>query len=153
MSTTANSDQINGLNKLITTLYDGENGYKEAADEVDSVSLQQTFREYSKQRYDFGHEIKPFITQMGGTVDKGGSFSAGVHRFWMDIKSALGTNEESAILAECVRGDESAVNTYEEVMKDTALPADARNTISRQLDALRRGLAEMRRLESTYEKA
>jgi uncharacterized protein (TIGR02284 family) len=152
MSTTSN-EQTKGLNKLITTLYDGENGYKEAAEEVDSVSLATKFRELSQQRYNFGHEIKPFITQLGGEVDKGGSTGAALHRAWIDIKSALASQDEAAVLKECIRGDESAIETYREVLNDTTFTSDARQVITRQLTAFERTVAELKQLARTYEKA
>ncbi|MBB4078427.1 uncharacterized protein (TIGR02284 family) [Lewinella aquimaris] len=148
-----NKDQVKGLNKLITTLYDGENGYKEAAEEVDSVSLATKFRELSQQRYNFGHEIKPFITRLGGEVDKGGSAGAALHRAWIDIKSALSTQDEAAVLKECIRGDESAIETYREVSADTALSADARQTLQRHLQTFERTVAELKQLARTYENA
>ena len=149
----ANDNQISALNKLITCLYDGENGYKEAADEVESVSLATKFRELSQQRYNFGHAIKPEITKLGGTVDKGGSFTAGVHRVWMDIKEVFSTNDEAAILNECIRGEESAVETYREVLNETSFSTNARQVVTGQLEAIERTLAEMRTLAKTYENA
>ena len=150
---TASEAQVKGLNKLITTLYDGENGYKEAAEEVESVSLATKFRELSQQRYNFGHEIKPFITQAGGTVDKGGSTGAALHRAWIDIKSALSTQDEAAVIAECIRGDESGIETYQDVLKDTTLTGDARQTVTRQLQQFERTVAEMKQLHRTYDAA
>ncbi len=150
---TVSNDQTKGLNKLITTLYDGENGYKEAAEEVDSVSLSTKFRELSQQRYNFGHEIKPFITQMGGEVNKGGSAGAALHRAWIDIKSALSTQDEAAVLKECIRGDESAIETYREVLTDNAYSADARQVIDRQIQVFERTVAELKQLARTYENA
>ncbi len=150
---TVSNDQTKGLNKLITTLYDGENGYKEAAEEVDSVSLATKFRELSQQRYNFGHEIKPFITQMGGKVNKGGSTGAALHRAWIDIKSALSTQDEAAVLKECIRGDESAIETYQEVLKDNSYSADARQVIDRQTQVFQRTVAELKQLARTYENA
>ena len=147
------NEQTKGLNKLITTLYDGENGYKEAAEEVDSVSLATKFRELSQQRYDWGHEIKPFITQMGGKVDKGGSTGAALHRAWIDIKSALSSQDEAAVIAECIRGDENGIETYKEVLKDTTLSADARQTVTRQMQQLERTVAELKQLHRTYDNA
>ena len=147
------NNQVDALNKLITTLYDGENGYKEAAEEVDSVSLATKFREISQQRYNFGHEIKPHITKLGGDVDKGGSVAAGAHRVWMDIKSVFSTNDEAAILNECIRGEESAVDTYKEVLNETSFSTDVRQVVTRQLETVERNLAEMRSLAATYEKA
>lgn len=145
------NEQTKALNKLITTLYDGENGYKEAAEEVDSVSLATKFRQLAQQRYDFGHEIKPLITQLGGEIHKGGSTVAALHRAWIDLKSAVATNDEAAILKECVRGEESAVETYQEVLKEAGLNANARQTVSSQLEIIQRSLGEIRQMAATYE--
>lgn len=147
------SKQISALNTIITTLYDGENGFKEAAEEVDNVSLAGRFRTLSQQRYDFGHAIKPFIKQMGGEVDKGGSITASLHRALIDLKTAVSGNDEAAVLGECIRGEESALKTYQDVIIDEALPVGARDVLRSQLDAITSSLAEMRRLNEAYETA
>lgn len=148
-----NSQQISALNDIITTLYDGENGFKEAAEAVGNSALATRFRDLTQQRYDFGHEIKPFIKQLGGEVDKGGSTAATLHRAWIDLKSAIASNDEAAILEECVRGEESALKAYQDVIVDEKLPIGARDLLRRQLDAITSSLAEMRRLSSAYETA
>ncbi|MEL7160983.1 MAG: PA2169 family four-helix-bundle protein [Bacteroidota bacterium] len=146
----ANTKQISALNKLITALYDGENGYKEAAEEVDNTALAARFKTLAQQRYDFGHEIKPFITQLGGEVDKGGSTAASLHRVWMDLKSAVSSNDEKAILKECVRGEESAIEAYQEVIADGELSVSARAVVTNQLNQITSSLAEMRRLSENF---
>lgn len=144
------SNQISAINKIITTLYDGENGFKEAAEQVDNASLATRFKTLSQQRYDFGHQLKPFIEQMNGTVDKGQSVAATVHQAWIDLKTALSGNDEAAVLAECVRGEESAVDTYQEVINDEMLPAAAKDVLKKQLTEIKSSLAEMRRLSESY---
>ncbi|MBC6995264.1 PA2169 family four-helix-bundle protein [Neolewinella lacunae] len=147
----ANKDVINSLNKLITTLYDGENGYREAAEDVSNTALASRFRTLSQQRHDFGHELKPFINRMGGEPTKGGSTAAALHRTWIDLKAAVAGNDEAAVLNECVRGEESAVETYQEVLLHEALPADAREVVKRQMDKIVTSLGEVRHLASAYE--
>lgn len=144
------SKQINTLNNLITTLYDGENGYKEAAEEVDSASLAARFRQLAAQRYNFGHEIKPLIKQFGGEVDKGGSTAASLHRVWMDLKSAVSGNDEKAILNECIRGEESAVRSYAEALEGDILTGNTREVVSRQMDILTSSVADLRKLVDSY---
>jgi len=146
----ANSNQINTLNKLITTLYDGENGYKEAAGDVESTTLATRFRQLAQQRYDFGHEIKPFIKALGGEVDKGGSVAASVHRVWIDLKTAVAGNDEKAVLNECIRGEESAVEAYEEALKDTTLTGEARETVIKQMDKISSVLVDLRKMADAY---
>lgn len=145
-----NSNQIKTLNNLITTLYDGENGYKEAAEEVDNVTLATRFRQLAQQRYNFGHEIKPFIKSLGGEVDKGGSVAANLHRVWMDLKTAISGNDEAAILNECIRGEESAVEAYEEALKDTTLVGPARETVVTQLGKINTALIDIRKMADAY---
>lgn len=145
------SNQISALNTIITTLYDGENGFKEAAEEIDNASLASRFLTISKQRYDFGHEIKPFIKSLGGEVDKGGSTTAVLHRAWINLKSAIASNDEAAILDECIRGEESALKTYQNVIINENLPSSARDVLKRHLDTITSSLAEMRRLSEAYE--
>jgi len=145
-------DQVKGLNKLITTLYDGENGYKNAAEDIENTTLATKFRDLSQQRYNFGHEIKPFITKLGGEVDKGGSVGAALHRTWIDIKSTVATQDEEAIINECVRGDESGIDTYKEVLKNNTFSADARQVITRQLEQLERTVTELKQMATTYKK-
>ena len=144
------SKQITSLNNLITTLYDGENGYKEAADDVDSVTLATKFRQLAQQRYNFGHEIKPLIKSFGGEVDKGGSLTAGLHRVWMDLKTAVTSQDEEAIINECIRGEESAVESYQEALKEGNLTGEARSTVTRQLEKIQETLTDLRKMSTSY---
>ncbi len=147
---TDKSAQIDALNDLLERIYDGERGYKEAADNVESTSLKQTFRELSQQRYNFGHELKQEITRMGGDPEKGSSVTSAIHRTWMDLKSAISSNEESNVLAECIRGDEAALERYENTLNDTAFSTDTRMVVNRQMETIQRTLQDLRRLQSTY---
>jgi uncharacterized protein (TIGR02284 family) len=149
----SHNNQIETLNTLITTLYDGENGYKEAAEEVSSVTLATRFRQLAQQRYDFGHEIKPFIKGLGGEPNKGGSATASIHRVWMDLKAAVANNDEKVILKECIRGEESAVESYEAALEGTTLIGAARETVITQLEKINRTLAELRIMVDSYETA
>ncbi|WP_020569119.1 ferritin-like domain-containing protein [Neolewinella persica] len=146
----SSNNQISTLNNLITTLYDGENGYKEAAEEVDSTTLAARFRQLAQQRYDFGHEIKPLIKQFGGEVNKGGSTAANLHRVWMDLKSAVSGNDEEAILNECIRGEESAVKAYAEALEGNTLTGPARDVVSRQMDIITSSVADLRKMAKSF---
>lgn len=145
-----NSKQISALNTIITTLYDGENGFKECAQAIDNTALATRFSNLAKQRYDFGHEVKAMIKQLGGEVDKGGSTLASVHRAWIDLKSAILSSDEEVILNECVRGEESAQKTYQEVIDNSELSMDDKGVLRRQLDYITASLNEMRRLSEAY---
>ena len=147
---TDNTDIIKSLNKLLTTNYDAEKGYKESAEDVQDSRLKSWFREYAQQRYDFGHEIKAELSQLGGQPDKGTSLKADAHRMWIDIKSAIAGNNESAVLDEVIRGEEDAIESYDEVLNHAGLPAGTRNVVSRQRSQIQAAITKVRELKATF---
>lgn len=110
--TTSNDEVISTLNSLIQTCKDGEEGFRDAAENVKSVSLKTSFYEYSQQRSQFVGQLQECVRSLGGDPEKTGSLLAAVHRGWMDVKTAIATHEEAAILVECERGEDSAKKNY-----------------------------------------
>jgi uncharacterized protein (TIGR02284 family) len=108
------------LNELIETSRDGEHGYQTASENVKNPGLQTFFRECSTQRAQFASELESEVRQLGGTPVESGSVSAAVHRGWINIKSIVSSDE--AVIAECVRGDEGAIETYQRVLKNNLQP-------------------------------
>ncbi|MFK7936908.1 MAG: PA2169 family four-helix-bundle protein [Saprospiraceae bacterium] len=140
-----NSKAIDALNDLITKNYDAERGYQEAAEDVDDILLKSYFHQRARNRYDFGHDLKDEIRTLGGKPEKGTSVAGDLHRVWMDIKSSFTSQDEVAILNECKRGEEYAIEEYEEALKNNELPISARTLISSQLNKIR---STVRGLES-----
>ncbi len=118
-----NSNSIDALNSLLARTYDAEVGYKEAAENVESTRLAETFKANAAQRYTFGHEIKECIKSLGGTPKTGQSIAGQMHQAWMNVRSTLANNDETAVLKEVERGEESALETYKETLG--ALPRGA----------------------------
>ena len=141
---------IDAINDLITVNYDGERGYKEAAGDVTDARLKSWFREYAQQRYDFGHELKGELSQLGGTPDKGTSLASDIHRIFIDLKSAIAGNDEKAVINECIRGEENAIERYDKVLKHEALPASARTVVSRQRNQIQAALGKMQDLKTAF---
>ena len=54
-----------------------------------------------------------------------------MHRAWINLKSAVTSGDDKAILSECERGEDSAVHEYEEAMND-GLTGTVREIVSRQ---------------------
>lgn len=147
----ADADKIiDALNDLITTNYDAERGYKESAEDVKDARLKSWFREYAQQRYDFGHELKAEISQLGGTPDKGTSLAADAHRMWIDIKSAVSGNNEKAVIDEVIRGENTAVEQYDEVLQHDALTASARTVVQRQRSQIQAALGKLQELKGAF---
>ncbi|MEL6925059.1 MAG: PA2169 family four-helix-bundle protein [Bacteroidota bacterium] len=142
-----NENQISLLNDLLTKAYDAEKGYKEAADNVKSNRLKTIFKDMAQQRYDFGHQIKEEISLLGGEPDKGASMAAAAHRTWIDIKAALSSNDEKAVLEEVVRGEEQALSSYQDVLEELPVDGRAYGKMVEQRNAIRTAKDRMEGLE------
>jgi len=100
---------IEYLNDLLETCRDGENGFQTAAEHVKDPELKKFFSQSSDQRAQFASELQSEVRQLGGIPAKTGSVSAAFHRGWMNIKSIVMGGSDDAIVAECERGEDAAV--------------------------------------------
>ena len=120
------------LNNLIETLKDGQEGFKQAAEGVSNPKLKSLFRNYSDQRSRFATALQSEARRQGETEPESSSSTAGaLHRGWMNLKSAITGGDEHAILAECERGEDSAVEEYKKALDDGLSPS-ARELVSNQ---------------------
>ena len=121
------------LNDLIETLKDGQEGFRAAATEVEADQLKKLFGEYSLQRSKFAGELQAMAHSLGEQEpETTGSVAAKLHRGWMNLKSALTSKDAHAILAECERGEDSAVAEYKKALEADGLPADVQETLRAQ---------------------
>ncbi len=128
-----NSQHISLLNDLIETLKDGQSGFKAAADDIDSHELRTLFHGFILQRSKFSGELQALAQSLGESDPQAtGSVSGALHRGWIDLKAALTSKDEHAILAECERGEDSAVAHYREALDSQDLPANVREVIANQ---------------------
>ncbi|TXK75629.1 PA2169 family four-helix-bundle protein [Mesonia sp. K4-1] len=126
----------NNLNQLLEKNYDAEKGYKDAADKVQNTRMKQFLEEQAQLRYDFGHQIKSEIKAFDGEVDKGGSVKGSMHRAWMDLKSAVSSDKEENVMEEVQRGEQSAIEEYNEVINKSNLPATTKDVLTQQRDKI-----------------
>ncbi|HEV7858790.1 MAG TPA: PA2169 family four-helix-bundle protein [Pyrinomonadaceae bacterium] len=139
-------DVISTLNNLIETCKDGQYGFQTAAEGVKNSELKTLFGTYSQQRAKFAGELQNEVLRLGGDPEKTGSTAATFHRGWINIKSAVTGEDEHAVIAECERGEDSAVRNYEEAFKGT-LPADIEIIVRRQFTEIKGAHDRIRSLE------
>ncbi|WGK66176.1 ferritin-like domain-containing protein [Croceiramulus getboli] len=138
----------NELNELLTRNYDAEAGYKMAADRVENPELKKFFNERAKDRYDFGHQLKNEIVSYGETPDKGTSFKGDMHRTWMNLKTALSSNNEEVLLEEAIRGEKEFIETYNELLQEENLAPTTESLIKVQRDSVQNTLREIKIFET-----
>jgi uncharacterized protein (TIGR02284 family) len=125
------------IDNLIETLKDGQQGFKEAAENVKDAQLKSLFNDYSKQRARFLAELRSKAQSPDEREPKvSGSAAGALHRGWIDLKSALSRGDDHAILAECERGEDSAVEEYQKALND-GLSAPVRELVFRQFTEIK----------------
>ena len=127
---------IDTLNNLIETCRDGQNGFLEAAENLENPQFKTFCNERSRERANYVTELQSEVRSLGGDPEQEGSTSAAIHRAWMDLKSSLGGGDK-AILSSIESGEDSAVEQYQEALEEN-LPVNLRSIIERQYQEVRR---------------
>ena len=145
-----NSNQvIDILNNLIETSKDRQFGYRTAMEAVEDSGLKSLFHSYEQRSAAFATELQNEVRRLGGDPEKGGSVAGWFMRGWMNIRAAVTGGDEVAIVTECERGEDSAVNNYENALKEM-LPADIRAIIQRQFAGIKAAHDRIRSLELAH---
>lgn len=142
-----NKELVGVLNELLERNYDAEKGYKKAAEDIENSLLKDFFRDYSGQRYNFGHELKDEIRKLGGEPDKGSSVKSDIHRAWIDVKSILTGKDTEAVVQECIRGEQKALEDYEDALRRPDLPPTSREVVQRQHDRIQNAVNRLNQIE------
>ena len=127
------TDTISTLNKLIETCLNGQEGFRQAAEAVtDDEDLKGFLFSASLQRSKFAGELQNEVIALGEPdPTHTNSATSKVHRGWLNLKTALTGNDNHAILAECERGEDSAVAEYRKAL-NSEMPAPLSEIVSRQ---------------------
>jgi uncharacterized protein (TIGR02284 family) len=131
-------ETISTINDIIETLKDGQEGFRQAAEAVEDPELRSLFNECSLQRARFVGELQSEAVTLGESKpEDSGSTAGALHRSWINLKGAIAKRDDHAILAECERGEDSAVHEYEEALEEENLTGPVREIISRQFERVK----------------
>ena len=137
------------LNELVETLKDGQKGYADAMTDVEDSSLKDTFRKYAAQRAEYITEIEDQMFKLNLKPDEGSSITGTVHRAWIDLKSALTSKDNKAVLNECERGEDYAVKAYQTALKAQDLPTPIKSVIEKQYQGVQEAHSTIRSLRDS----
>lgn len=142
---------IEELNDLVEKNHDAVDGFQHAAEKVKDHELKNFLMEHAQQRNQFNSELRQEITTLGGTPKESKEGSASLHQTWMDIKSALSSDKEEAVLEECIRGDKNALDEYRDVLEEREIPDKVKTTVRNQMEKIESSLRDLERLEERYD--
>lgn len=109
-------EAVSTLNELIASCKDSENGFRTAAEGVKNSQLKTLFSTYARQRTQFVTELQEEVLRLGDDPEKSSSIAATLHRSWMNIRAAVSSGDEEAMIAEAERGEDAAVRLYRDAL-------------------------------------
>jgi len=148
-----NDKAISTLNNLIETLRDGQEGFKEASENAKSPDLKSFFNQVSLDRAQMVGELQQEVRGLGGDPENTGSTAGALHRAWIDIKGTLTGRDDKSILNEAERGEDSAVKSYQDALKEPNLPAILRTLIERQFTAIKQVHDRVKQMRDAFSAA
>jgi uncharacterized protein (TIGR02284 family) len=141
------------IDNLIETLKDGQEGFKQAAEGVKDPPLKAVFDEYSRQRARFAVELRSKAQSADERESEmSGSAAGALHRGWINLKSALTRGDDHSILAECERGEDSAVEEFRKALNN-GLSAPVQEIVSRQYVQIKEAHDRVKNLRDTAKKS
>ena len=139
----------NCLNELLEKTYDAKEGFTLAAEKVDNPSIKSFLESKADQRRNFASELRQEIMQYGELPEEDGSFAANAHRTWMNIKTALSSNNEERILEEVQFGEKASLDEYNDILNDDdyTFPPSTEALLKKQRSAIEAAINTAKRYE------
>lgn len=115
-----NEKTVDALNKLVVINNDRIEGYQTASEDIEEHDLKTMFGRFAQDSQKCRQELATEISSLGGTPADGTKNTGKLFRAWMDVKAAVTSNDRKAILNSCEYGEDNALETYENVLKNDA---------------------------------
>jgi len=143
-----NDDVISVLNNLIETSEDGVKGFRDAAEAIRNPRAKEVFNTRIELIERAESDLKAAVRRLGGDPEDRGSATGAMHRGWMNLKAAITGNDDEAIIAECLRGENAAVERYEDALQKE-LPSEIRQLVDKQYRGTLQNRDRIRELQQT----
>lgn len=142
-------DVVDTLNDLIENCKDGEYGFRTCAEHAKSSNIKSVFTERSGECRQAAQELQSLVTQFGGKPDTSGTVSGAAHRGWIAVRGALALDDDQAMLNECERGEDIALNRYRKALEED-LPPEVEQVVRRQYEGARRNHDQIKALRDSH---
>lgn len=122
LETTTNlqPETINFLQELIQINVDSRDGFRQAAQDIDDMTISQMFLQLADERDQNANQLSQYVELNHEEPNRSGSFAAALHRSWMSLRELLSTDNTHAVLEEAERGEDQIKAAYEHAIKETA---------------------------------
>lgn len=138
---------VSVLNGLIATTIDSAEGFARSAENAQAQRYRELFSGYAQERRQVVANLQNRVRALGGTPEDDGSVAGALHRRWEDLKRALSSNDDRAVIEEVERGEDHIKAKYESALSDDRLSAETRMTIRSCFESVIQGHEKARELK------
>ncbi len=141
---------LTSLDELRAICLAAQAGYDEAANEVQNdARLRDLLRSFARERGTFAEQLRELLLDFGGKANGAWMARADLHRVWIDLRSFLENHDPVALLSECERGEQVALEKYETTLKKP-LSLDVEEVLLDQASAIREARAALDRMRRPW---
>ncbi len=123
------------LSELLAVARDGENGFATCAEYARREPLRQVFRSRARRHAVVAAQLRGLIGQLGGDPAIRGRIMSTTRRGWASLPATLTQITDDALVDECERGEDHALEVYRNALDDH-LPEFVRRVVLRQFEEL-----------------
>jgi uncharacterized protein (TIGR02284 family) len=134
------------LCELLAVREDGEQGFAACAEYARDAFLKKAFTARAQRHFEAAIELRDLISRLGGDPSMRGKMIGASHRGWSRLRAAL-TQDDTALVDECERGDDYTLEVYRNALDDH-LPESVRQVVLRHFEELMRVHDRIRFLQS-----
>ena len=127
-----NNELIDTLNTLIETSRDGDNGFTACAEDSKDAPLRAYFTICATRCRESVRTLEELVKYHGGKPEELGSVMGSLNRAWLNLRAAMSSNSDLAVLEECERAEDVAMRSYRSALEKD-LPANVRAVVQTQL--------------------
>jgi uncharacterized protein (TIGR02284 family) len=133
------NDGLTVLKTLTDTLADSVNGYRDAAQHVESAEFRQMFTELADERSQVLSDLQSELGRAGGSADRDGTTLGTLHQRWLDFKASITGHDDKAVINEVERGEDYLKAKFETAMASDTLEGNIRGIVERAYGSVRKG--------------
>jgi uncharacterized protein (TIGR02284 family) len=121
------------LNDLVETSRDGAAGFFTCAEGATDPMLKAFFVTRTQQCDEAVRELNVEVVHHGGKPVEHGSAAGALRRAWTNIRTAVASNDNLAVLEECESAEDVALAAYRKALLED-LPDHVRTLVQKQCD-------------------
>jgi uncharacterized protein (TIGR02284 family) len=140
------------LNDLVETSRDGATGFKTCAEGAKDSMLKAFFVTRTQKCEEAVRELNIEVLHHGGKPVEHGSATGALRRAWINIRTAVTSNDDLAVLEVCESAEDAALESYRKALEEE-LPAHVRTLVQKQYEGAKENHDRVRQLRNERRQA